>query len=359
MSFFYAGIPVLSLFREANRDFFSHFIRIIRSFERNHRNIHKNSIKFDILDILARFLLDHWCQANQEAQMTATKVKKIRQEMKNSDENILSMYLSEINNVPLLSREEEDETARQAAQGNREAKNKLINSNLRFVVNIAKKYQGQGLPLADLISEGNIGLISAVDRYDVNKGFHFISYAVWWIRQAILKAICEKARMIRLPLNRANELIQIEKARKLVQECHSGETEIKEIARMLNMDKSTVTELVNISRDMVSLENPVSYNSDSSTLEEFVQADKYEAPDAKSIKQALRDDIKELLGTLSKKEADIIRFRYGLDSCTPMSLKEIGDHFNLTKERIRQIEKKALKRLQHPSRQYLLEPYVA
>jgi RNA polymerase primary sigma factor len=165
--------------------------------------------------------------------------------------------------------------------------------------------------------------------------------------------------MIRLPLNRANELIQIEKARKLVQECHSSETEIKEIARMLNMDKSTVAELVSISRDMVSLENPVSYNNDSSTLEEFIQADKYEAPDAKSIKQALRNDIKDLLGTLSEKEADIIRFRYGLDSYKPMSLKEIGDYFNLTKERIRQIEKKALKRLQHPSRQHLLEPYVA
>ncbi|MDR1445572.1 MAG: RNA polymerase sigma factor RpoD/SigA [Treponema sp.] len=290
--------------------------------------------------------------------MTATKVKKTRQEMKSSEENILSMYLNEINSIPLLSREEEDETARQAVQGNQEAKNKLINANLRFVVNIAKKYQGQGLPLADLISEGNIGLISAVDRYDVTKGFHFISYAVWWIRQSILKAICEKARMIRLPLNRANELIQIEKARKLVQGCHSSEIEIKEIARMLNMDKSMVVELVNISRDMVSLENPVN-NSDSSTLEEFIQADKYEAPDTKTIKKALQDDIKDLLGTLSKKEADIIRFRYGLDSCIPMSLKEIGDHFNLTKERIRQIEKKALKRLQHPSRQYLLEPYVA
>jgi RNA polymerase primary sigma factor len=277
----------------------------------------------------------------------------------NFDENILSLYLKEINRIPLLTKEEEDETARAAARGSKAAQDKLVSANLRFVVNVAKKYQGQGLPLSDLISEGNIGLMNAIERYDVEKGYHFISYAVWWIRQAILKAICEKSRMIRLPLNRANELVQIEKARKLVQDGHNVDSEIMEIARLLDMDASHVSDLLNISRDLVSLENPVYADKDSSIFGDFIEDDHYRAPDEHAVDQALHEDIETVLGTLNKKEADIIRFRFGLGDNVPMSLKEIGDRFNLTKERIRQIEKKALKRLQHPSRQRLLESYVA
>ena len=157
-----------------------------------------------------------------------TRLKKMIEggEKSGGDDNILSMYLREINQVPLLSPEEEQKTAREAAGGDRAARERLVKANLRFVVNVAKKYQGQGLPLSDLISEGNIGILSAIDRFDAEKGYHFISYAVWWIRQGILKAICEKSRMIRLPLNRANELVQIDKARKLVQDGHSTEAEI-------------------------------------------------------------------------------------------------------------------------------------
>jgi RNA polymerase primary sigma factor len=258
-----------------------------------------------------------------------------------------------------LTKEEEDTAARLVVKGNRAAKEKLINANLRFVVNVAKKYQGQGLPLTDLISEGNIGLLNAVERYDVEKGYHFISYAVWWIRQSILKAICEKSRMIRLPLNRANELVQIEKARKLVQDAHSAETEVRQIAGLLDMDAAHVTELINISRDLVSLENPIYSDKDSSLVGDFIEDENYKAPDVNAVDSALHDDIEMVLNTLNKKEADIIRFRFGLGDTAPMSLKEIGDRFNLTKERIRQIEKKALKRLQHPSRQRLLESYVA
>ncbi|MDR2103330.1 MAG: RNA polymerase sigma factor RpoD/SigA [Treponema sp.] len=277
----------------------------------------------------------------------------------NSDENVLSIYLKEINRIPLLTKEEEYHTAQAAAQGDKRAQDKLVNANLRFVVNVAKKYQGQGLPLSDLISEGNIGLLNAIERYDVNKGYHFISYAVWWIRQAILKAICEKSRMIRLPLNRANELVQIEKARKLVQDGHNTEKEISEIARLLDMDADHVADLVNISRELISLENPVYADKDSSILGDFIEDENYRSPDEHIVDRALHDDIETVLGTLNKKEADIIRFRFGLGDRVPMSLKEIGDRFNLTKERIRQIEKKALKRLQHPSRQRLLESYVA
>ena len=284
--------------------------------------------------------------------MNATK----RKESKNKDTNTLAMYLGEINRIPLLSREEENEYARKAAHGNLAARNQLINANLRFVVNVAKKYQGQGLPLEDLISEGNIGLISAIERYDVNKGYHFISYAVWWIRQAILKAICEKSRMIRLPLNRVNELVQIEKARNYVQD---GESEIKEIARFLDMDPGHVEELLTISREMVSLENPVYDEKYSSALGDYIEATRYRPPDAQAMDTALRKDIEALLNKMEKKEADVLRFRYGLGNKTPLSLKEIGDKFNLTKERIRQIEKSAIKRLQNPSSLSVLENYVA
>jgi RNA polymerase primary sigma factor len=276
-----------------------------------------------------------------------------------SDENILSMYLKEINKIPLLTREEEDTAARDAAKGNRAAQHTLVNANLRFVVNVAKKYQGQGLPLTDLISEGNIGLMNAIERYDVEKGYHFISYAVWWIRQAILKAICEKSRMIRLPLNRANELVQIEKAKKCVQESGAGESEINEIGRLLAMDPDHVAELIKISRELVSLENPVYDEKDSSTLGDYIEDENYLSPEQYAVDAALHDDIEMVLETLHPKEADIIRYRFGLGETGPMSLKEIGDHFNLTKERIRQIEKKALRRLQHPARRRVLEHYVA
>jgi RNA polymerase primary sigma factor len=275
------------------------------------------------------------------------------------DENILSIYLKEINKVPLLTRGEEEDYARRAAKGEVEAKNRLIRGNLRFVVNVAKKYQNQGLPLADLISEGNIGLMNAIERFDVDKGYHFISYAVWWIRQAILKAICEKSRMIRLPLNRANELVQIEKVRKQLQTESRGESEIAEIARQLDMDPEHVADLVNISRDMVSLDTPIYDEKDSSILSDFVEDKGQRAPDDAVIDRALKEEINDVLNTLSRKEADIIEYRFGLNGRRPMSLKEIGNRYKLTKERIRQIEKKALKRLQHPSRSYSLRSYLA
>ncbi len=275
------------------------------------------------------------------------------------DENLLSTYLKEINTIPLLSREEEYSLAMAAASGNTSAKDKLIRANLRFVVNVAKKYQNQGLPLPDLISEGNIGLMNAVDRFDATKGYHFISYAVWWIRQAILKAICEKSRMIRLPLNRANELVQIDKARKVVLNNRSEEAELKEIADLLRMDEDHVRDIVNISREMVSLDSPVFTDRDSSSLGDFLEDTQYDQPEKLAIENSLRDDIDEVLSTLTDKEAEVIRYRFGLNGYKAMSLKEIGDLFNLTKERIRQIEKKALRRLQHPARMSKLEAYVA
>ena len=275
------------------------------------------------------------------------------------DENVLSMYLSEINQIPLLSREEEETCARAAAIGDPAAKDKLIKANLRFVVNVAKKYQNQGLPLMDLISEGNIGLMNAIEKYDVDRGYHFISYAVWWIRQAILKAICEKSRMIRLPLNRANELVQIEKARKELQNMKGTEPDSADIGQFLNMDAKHVESLVNIARDLVSLDTPVFTEKDSTLLGEFVEDSDYKSPDETVMEHSLREEINSVLKTLTEKESEIIQYRFGLNGRLPMSLKEVGDRFKLTKERIRQIEKKAIKRLQHPSRAQYLQAYAS
>ncbi len=191
--------------------------------------------------------------------------------MKHDDESTLSVYLKEINKIPLLTREQENEISRKAVVGDKAAQSQLVQANLRFVVNVAKKYQNQGLPLDDIISEGNIGLMNAIERFDPDKGYHFISYAVWWIRQAILKAIYEKSRMIRLPLNRANELVQIEKTRKAMLTEMGEDPSDEEISVVTGIKVQDVTDLQAISRDMVSLESPVYDERDSSTLGDFVE----------------------------------------------------------------------------------------
>ena len=277
-----------------------------------------------------------------------------------NDDAVLSMYLKEINRIPLLSREEENELALKAKAGDKAAKDKIIKANLRFVVNVAKKYQGQGMDLVDIISEGNIGLITAIDKFDAEKGYHFISYAVWWIRQCILKAICEKSRAIRLPLNRANELVQIEHARKMVGGGKTEEEEIAEVAEMLNMDAVHVRDMLNINREMVSLDAQMrGGDSENATVGDFMEDERYASPYEEIVAKTMHEDINEVLGTLRPNEAKVIRLRYGLDGSRPMSLKEVGDVCQLTKERIRQIEKRAIVRMQHPRRMRRLEAYVA
>ena len=276
------------------------------------------------------------------------------------NESVLSMYLKDINKIPLLSYEEEAELAVKAQKGDKAARNKIVNANLRFVVKVAKKYQNHGLELEDLISEGNIGLLTAIEKFDPSKGFHFISYAVWWINQAILKAVSEKSRAIRLPLNRANELVRIEHARKVVGGNKSEQQEYEEIGAMLNMEPSHVREMVAISREMVSLDAEVNNSDkDHTVVADFQEDNLYGRPDENAIKLSMCDDIDSVLSTLRPAEAKVLKMRYGLNGTKPMSLKEVGDECNLTKERIRQIEKHAIARMQHPTRARRLEAYVA
>ncbi|OQX29276.1 MAG: RNA polymerase subunit sigma [Spirochaeta sp. LUC14_002_19_P3] len=279
--------------------------------------------------------------------------------MKTKSDDSLSMYLSEISNIPLLTNEQEDIIARKAVNGDKDAQAVLVQSNLKFVVTIAKKFQNQGLPLEDLLSEGNIGLLNAIDRYNPEKGYRFISYAVWWIRQAILKAIYEKSRMIRLPVNRANELVQIEKLKKAMLVEFGEEPTDDEIAGQTGIDIDDVRIIQAIGRDIVSLESPVYDSGKQSTLGNFILDLSRLTPDEEAINNSLKEEIEAVLKTLTKKEEEVLRYRYGLGHSRALSLRELGKKFQLTKERIRQIEKKALKRLRHPSRAQLLKIYAA
>jgi RNA polymerase primary sigma factor len=291
--------------------------------------------------------------------MLRKTIQKQREAAPSANSDSLSLYLRDINKVPLLTREEETALATAAAAGDKTAKNKIVKANLRFVVNVAKKYQNHGIDLGDLISEGNIGLLTAIDHFDVTKGYHFISYAVWWIRQAVLKAICEKSRMIRLPLNRANEYVRIERARKTIFGAKSEREEIREIAATLGMTDEHVRDMIAITRDMVSLDSAARSDSKSATVGDTIEDDRYETPENFVIHTFMREDIDDVLSTLTPKEAGVITLRYGLNGNRAMSLKEVGDEFNLTKERIRQIERRAIHRLKHPYRTAKLEAYVA
>ncbi len=262
------------------------------------------------------------------------------------DDNTLAIYMKEINRIPLLSREDEEKYAVLAAQGDMNAREILIKSNLRFVVNVAKQYKNKGLPIADLIHEGNLGLMNAIQKYDVSRGYHFISYAVWWIRQAILKAIGEKSKMIRLPLNRFGELVQIEKARKVLYEATGREPDSAEIAERVKMDRKDVADLLSISREYVSLDSPVKAGTrDSSVIGDFIEDKIVPQPEEAAVNESLKVEVEKLLDKLPQKEAAILKQRYGIGGMAPKSLKEIGDLFHLTKERIRQIEKRAILRL--------------
>ena len=275
-----------------------------------------------------------------------------------SDNEVLSSYLKAIDKIPLLTYDEEYEIALKAKNGDKKAREKLINANLRFVVSVAKKFRGQGMPLEDLINEGNIGLMTAVDKFEPEKGYHFISYAVWWVRQAILKALAEQSRPVRLPLNRSNELIQIVRAKNdLIHNKGISDPSVDEIAAASGLDVTLVKNLLEVTRDMISFDSPIKGDEEGdSSYFDFVE-DKAQSPEEDVVNHMMEKDVRGLLSVLGEKERDIIEKRYGFNGNEPMSLKAIGDEYNLTKERIRQIEKAALQRLRNNGESVGLEYY--
>ena len=275
-----------------------------------------------------------------------------------SDNEVLSTYLKAIDKIPLLTYEEEYDLALKAKNGDKKARERLINSNLRFVVSVAKKFRGQGIPLEDLINEGNIGLMTAVDKFEPEKGYHFISYAVWWVRQAILKALAEQSRPVRLPLNRSNELIQIVRAKnELLKSGENSDPSAEDIAEKTGLERNLVKSLMDITREMISFDSPIKGDEEGdSSYFDFVE-DKSQTPEEDVVNHMMEKDVRSLLGVLGDKERDIIETRYGFNGREPMSLKAIGDEYNLTKERIRQIEKSALEKLRNNGDSVGLEYY--
>ena len=274
-----------------------------------------------------------------------------------SETGALGMYLKDIERIPLLGRDEEYDLAIRAKNGDAIAREKLVNGNLRFVVSIAKQFQNRGLPLIDLISEGNIGLLSAIDKFEPEKGYHFISYAVWWIRQSILKAIGEKSRMIRLPMNKSADLIQILNAKNKIENETNDDASIEDIARECGMEPSDVLDLMQIARDVSSLDAPLGTEEDTS-FGDFIESDE-PRPEDYVMDKAMKSSVNKILASLPEKERGIIRLRFGLDNNEAMSLKEVGEIYHLTKERIRQIEKNVLSSLRSDEEVQNLKAFIA
>ena len=274
-----------------------------------------------------------------------------------SIEDPVRMYLKEIGKVPLLSAEEEIDLAQRMEVGDEEAKKRLAEANLRLVVSIAKRYVGRGMLFLDLIQEGNLGLIKAVEKFDYTKGYKFSTYATWWIRQAITRAIADQARTIRIPVQMVetiNKLIRV--SRQLLQELGREPTP-EEIAEEMSMPVERVREILKISQEPVSLETPIGEEEDSH-LGDFIQDDNVPVPADAAAFSLLKEQLNEVLGTLTEREQKVLRLRFGLDDGRARTLEEVGKEFNVTRERIRQIEAKALRKLRHPSRSRKLKDYL-
>ena len=267
------------------------------------------------------------------------------------------MYLKEIGKVPLLTAEEEIELAKRMEQGDEEAKRRLIEANLRLVVSIAKRYVGRGMLFLDLIQEGNLGLIKAVEKFDYRKGYKFSTYATWWIRQAITRAIADQARTIRIPVHMVetiNKLIRV--SRQLLQE-YGREPQPEEIAREMGISEEKVREILKIAQEPISLETPIGEEEDSH-LGDFIPDEDAPAPAEAAAYNLLKEQLKEVLDTLTPREEKVLRLRFGLDDGRARTLEEVGREFNVTRERIRQIEAKALRKLRHPSRSKKLKDFL-
>ena len=282
---------------------------------------------------------------------------KISKQITNRESQSLDKYLQEIGKVDLLTPDEEVELAKRIKEGDQIALEKLTKANLRFVVSVAKQNQNQGLTLGDLINEGNLGLIIAAQRFDETRGFKFISYAVWWIRQSILQALAEQSRIVRLPLNRVGSLNKISKTFSELEQKYEREPSPEELAEVLEVTTAEVVDTMKISGRHVSMDAPFVQGEENSLLD-VLENDGEDTPDQGLMTDSLRREVQRALSTLTQRESDVITLYFGLNGEHAMTLEEIGEKFNLTRERVRQIKEKAIRRLRHTSRSKALKPYL-
>ncbi len=282
---------------------------------------------------------------------------KITKQYTNRESQSLDKYLQEIGKVDLLTPDEEIELAKKIKNGDQKALDQLVKANLRFVVSVAKQYQNQGLSLGDLINEGNLGLIKAAKRFDETRGFKFISYGVWWIRQSILQALAEQSRIVRLPLNRVGQLNKISKAYSNLEQEYEREPSATELAKELDMELTDVSDTLKISARHVSMDAPFATGDDNRLLD-VLSNDSQPSPDASLMSDSLKNEIERALSTLTEREAEVIKLYFGLNKEHSLTLEEIGEKFNLTRERVRQIKEKAIRRLRHASRSKNLRAYL-
>lgn len=282
---------------------------------------------------------------------------KITKQVTNRETASLDKYLQEIGKVGLITAEEEVALAQRIKQGDRDALEILTKANLRFVVSVSKQYQNQGLSLPDLINEGNLGLIKAAQRFDETRGFKFISYAVWWIRQSILQALAEQSRIVRLPLNKIGSINKINKAFAKLEQDKQREPKSDEIAEMLEINETEVKESMRNSGRHISMDAPLIQDEDN-TLLDILKSEDSHTPETELMYESLRKEIDRAISTLTPRESDVVRLYFGLNSKHPMTLEEIGERFDLTRERVRQIKEKAIRRLKHTSRCKILKTYL-
>ena len=282
---------------------------------------------------------------------------KITKQVTNRETASLDKYLQEIGKVELISAEEEVELAQRIKQGDKIALEKLTKANLRFVVSVAKQYQNQGLSLPDLINEGNLGLIKAAQRFDETRGFKFISYAVWWIRQSILQALAEQSRIVRLPLNKIGSINKINKTYAKLEQEFEREPNAEEIAEVLEITEQEVKESMKNAGRHISMDAPLIQDEDN-TMYDVLKSEEAPTPETELLYESLRKEIDRAIATLTQREQDVVRMYFGLSGSHPMTLEEIGEKFDLTRERVRQIKEKAIRRLKHTSRSKILKSYL-
>jgi RNA polymerase primary sigma factor len=282
---------------------------------------------------------------------------KISKQVTNRETASLDKYLQEIGKVDLITADEEVSLAQRIRAGDRAALEKLTKANLRFVVSVSKQYQNQGLSLPDLINEGNLGLIKAANRFDETRGFKFISYAVWWIRQSILQALAEQSRIVRLPLNKIGAINKINKAYARLEQEFEREPNYEEIAILLEISETEVKDSIRNSGRHVSMDAPLMQDEDNN-MYDVLRSDDIPTPESGLIYESLRKEVERAISTLTPRESDVIRYYFGLNGSYPMSLEEIGEKFELTRERVRQIKEKAIRRLKTTSRSNILQSYL-